>query len=116
MMKRWLVLLLMPLTGCPVLAPSAPSALDAATAIGPPSSAAASEFNGIAGKITNLAAGIDNTAVEIILNKAAALHNLQIGLQQINGAAGMVSPITIIGTTTPISGPAPSPSPPATLP
>lgn len=60
---------------------------------------------------TSVIEQVDQLIPELIMAKAAALHNLQIGLQQINSAPGMVT-MTMPPTTVVAPAPAPVPVPP----
>lgn len=106
-MNRILMLaLLLPLAGCPqfqaasVLAPGAAGDLTTT--------------------VTNTLDAVDSSVDQEVLNRAARIHNLQIGLGQINSASGMVSTVpTIVTATTPVPpapAPTPTPVPPAPSP
>lgn len=88
-------------------------------------------LSGCAGALTgsigqdaaNAASQLDQVLPTLVMEKAAALHNLSVGLAAINATPGMVTMTPTVGTTTPVVtatpadpvGPpiVPSPPPPA---
>jgi hypothetical protein len=87
-MKRFAALALLPLAlaGCP--------AFQAGIASAP------GLVNGATGAITGTLDSVDQAVDQEVLNRAARLHNLQVGLGQINSASGMVDTVPMIVTPT----------------
>jgi hypothetical protein len=59
----------------------------------------------LGGAVTDVSSQIDQLLPQLIMEKAVALHNLQVGLQQVNATPGMVTTVPMVGTTAPVTTP-----------
>lgn len=63
--------------------------------------------NDVTDTLLNKAMQLDNVLPTLVMEKAAALHNLSVGLAAINAAPGMVTMTSSVSTTAPVVPAAP---------